>query len=332
MEDSKQRHTGNPCGPYYIGVEIGGTKQQVALGTADGHVLQRRQVKLGENTTAHNILQWIEATVRELCAQVPAAGVGVGFGGPLDPVTGRVVCSLQVEGWKGFALKDWFAQTFPLPATVLNDTVTGGLGELFCGAGKESQRFFYTNIGTGIGGGLYWPGGFGASTLGYTWVPDWHSGAQAQATRLEYLCAGPFIEKRLNTPGYVPANSLLAGIGRPLTCKDLGEGAQQADAFCCAELDRVAGTLALGLSDVVTLAFPDTLVIGGGVAKMGEVLFSRLRHFTRQAAFVGSAGSYRILPGTLGDDAVLVGALLLASRPELSSGRLTLARPAPQRP
>lgn len=320
MEQNMRVSAGIGSAPYYIGVEIGGTKQQVALGRANGDILERRQVKLGSETCAAAILQWIKHTVRELCAACPAAAIGVGFGGPLDPDTGKVVCSLQVEGWKGFALKDWFCTAFQLPAVVLNDTVTGGIGELFCGAGQGSRRFFYTNIGTGIGGGLYWPGGFGASTLGYAWVPDWQSGEPGCATRLEYLCAGPFIEKRLNTPGYVPAGSVLANLGRPLTCPDLADGARQNDSFCCAELDRVAGTLALGLSDVMTLAFPDTLVIGGGVAKMGEVLFSRLRRFSEQAAYVGSIGHYRILPGALADDAVLTGALLLAARPELACG------------
>lgn len=299
---------------YYLAVEIGGTKQQAAVGTADGRILERRQVKLGEGTCARGILRWIEDTVGELRTQWAVDGIGVGFGGPIDPETGVIVCSLQVEGWDRFPLRTWFQETFSLPSAVLNDTVTGGLGELHCGAGQGSRRLFYTNIGTGIGGGLYWPGGFGASSLGYAWVPDWTAAQPGAATRLEYLCAGPWIEKRLNTPGYVPDTSVLAAENRPLTCVDLARGVELGDPFACGELDRVAETFSLGLADVLALSFPDRIVIGGGVAKMGEPLFSRLRTFTRRSAFVADVDRFQILPSQLMDDAVLVGGLLLAGQ------------------
>ena len=151
---------------YFIGVEIGGTKQQVCVGTHNGKIVQRKQVKLGENTTAANILAWIQQTIEELKAEYPIASIGVGFGGPIDPATEQIICSCQIPGWEGFRLGDWFRTTFGVNAVVRNDTVTGGLGELYQGAGKGSTRFFYTNIGTGIGGGSYWPGGYGASSMG----------------------------------------------------------------------------------------------------------------------------------------------------------------------
>ncbi|MCI8909886.1 MAG: ROK family protein [Oscillibacter sp.] len=308
------KHTSEAC---YLAIEIGGTKQQAAVGTAGGTILDRRQVKLAENTNAAGILRWIRSAGGELRESWDIRGIGVGFGGPIDPASGVIVQSMQVEGWENFSLRSWFQDTFRLPAVVRNDTVTGGIGELHCGAGRGSRRFFYTNIGTGIGGGLYWPGGFGASSLGYAWVPDWTASDPGAATRLEFLCAGPFIERRLNTPGYVPGDSRLAALPGPLTCRDLGRGAEDGDPFCCAELDRVARTFSLGLADVLALAFPERIVVGGGVAKMGDVLFSRLRKFTEEAAFVADAGRFQILPSQLMDDAVLVGALLLAGRPEL---------------
>lgn len=302
---------------YYIGVEIGGTKQQVCLGTAEGRILQRRQVKLGEDTTAANILSWIQKTIEDLQNEYSVSAIGVGFGGPIDPATETIICSCQIPGWEGFQLGNWFRETFQVPAVVRNDTVTGGLGELYLGAGQGSTRFFYTNIGTGIGGGSYWPGGYGASSMGYIWVPDWESGIPGKATRLEFLCAGPFIERRLNTPGYVPEGTYLFTQPKPLNCRQLGEGARAGDRFCCQELDRVAQTFSYGLADMLALAFPDRIVVGGGVAKLGDVLFDRLRKFTKEFAFVADVDHIDIRPGVLEDDAVLVGALLLAHNPKL---------------
>lgn len=301
----------------YIGVEIGGTKQQVCVGEGGGKILERRQVKLGGDTTAANILSWIKETVEDLKKTYPVEAIGVGFGGPIDPKTEVIVCSCQIAGWEGFALGDWFRETFDVPAVVRNDTVTGGLGELYLGAGRGAERFFYTNIGTGIGGGLYWPGGYGASSMGYVWVPDWESEIPGQKTRLEFLCAGPFIEKRLNTPGYVPEGSCLHKLAGRRTCADLADGVRAGDDFCREELDRVAETFSLGLADMMALAFPDRMAVGGGVAKMGDILFDRLRRFTKEGAFVADVDKIHIVPGQLGDDAVLAGALLLAENPGL---------------
>ncbi|SBW03293.1 Predicted protein [uncultured Eubacteriales bacterium] len=305
-------------GRRYLSVEIGGTKQQIAVGTASGQILERRCAKLGDQTTAAGILAWIKATVDDICSGADFSGIGVGFGGPIDPVSGRIICSLQVEGWKNFSLRGWFEDTFHLPTVVLNDTVTGGVAEWKLGAGMGCRRLFYTNIGTGIGGGLYDRGGYGASSLGYTWLPDWRSTEPGTGTRLEFLCAGPWIESRLRQPGYVPADSVLAGRSAPLTCSDLAEGGRTGDPFCMAELDRVASSFAMGLTNVLALAAPDRLVVGGGVAKMGEVFFSRLRRFTSEFAFVGTISNYQLLPSALMDDAVLAGALLLSGDPALA--------------
>lgn len=302
---------------YYIGVEIGGTKQQVCLGESGGRILARRQVKLGQDTTAENIRAWIQENIDQLRGEYPIQAIGVGFGGPIDPEREKIVCSCQIPGWEDFPLGDWFRETFGLPAVVRNDTVAAGLGELYQGAGQGSSRFFYTNIGTGIGGGFYWPGGYCASTLGYVWVPDWEKPEAGQATRVEYLCAGPSIERRLNTPGYVPEESILWEKSRPLTCGQLGQCAQLGDEFCLQELDRVARSFSLGLANAMTLLSLDRIVVGGGVAKIGEVLFSRLRRFTREGAYVADVDRIDIRPGALGDDAVLAGALLLAEKPRL---------------
>lgn len=298
----------------YIGVEIGGTKQQIATGAADGTIEKRRSVKLAAQTTAEGILGWIFETIRAILAQEPIAGIGVGFGGPVDPADGRVLCSFQVDGWNGFALKEWFEAKFQLPAAVRNDTVTGTMGELYLGAGQGSRRLFYTNIGTGIGGGLYDGSDFHACSLGYTWIPDWTSADPGAMTRLEFLCAGPHIEKRLNMPGYVPAESVLAtGVGC-LTCADLAKGVLLADPFCRDELDRIAGSFSIGLANMLALTSPDRIVIGGGVAKMGDILFSRIRTFTKKYAFPTDVGRYEIYESGLQDDSVLSGALLLAGK------------------
>ena len=123
-----------------VGVEIGGTKQQVAVGTAQGEILDRRTVRLGDKTSARDILMWLEDNIREIMDRWEIGGIGVGFGGPLELGRGRVLCSLQVPGWMDFRLKEWFEERFGVPSVIVNDTVLGGIGELVLGRGE--QPFF----------------------------------------------------------------------------------------------------------------------------------------------------------------------------------------------
>ncbi|MDR3644303.1 MAG: ROK family protein, partial [Clostridia bacterium] len=204
----------------YLGVEIGGTKHQIVLGDKNGNVLCIEKGKVVLEEGAQGILRWMADHIPAMIEKAPSFGgavraIGVGFGGIIETATGRSVASVQVKGWKDFMLKSWFEETFRLPAVVLNDTVAGGYGEYICGAGKGSKSFFYTNIGSGIGGvfirngEIYDGNGYGASYLGHTYVPDMIEGTSFKQRKVEELCSGWYIEQRLRSPGYVPKESLI---------------------------------------------------------------------------------------------------------------------------
>ncbi len=131
---------------YYLGVEIGGTKQQIAVGCADGSIIESRQVKLVYRRGAEDILEWLSENIREYLSMAAYAGkvrgIGVGFGGPLETVTGRVLSPCRCRDGRIFELKRWFEEQFALPVIIVNDTVTGGFAELLMGAGKDSENFF----------------------------------------------------------------------------------------------------------------------------------------------------------------------------------------------
>lgn len=95
-------------------------------------------------------------------------------------------------------------------------------------------------------------------------------------------------------------------------CTDLADGVKAEDAFCCEELDRIASSFSIGLANMLALGGVEKILIGGGVAKMGEILFSRIRKYTAEYAFVANEGRYSIEPCELMDDAVIAGALLAA--------------------
>lgn len=288
-----------------LGVEIGGTKQQIAVCEANGQLVEMVSGKPKIERGAPDILDWLKENIEILLKKYEITTIGVGFGGPLETATGRVLISLQVKGWKDFELKTWFEQTFNRPTVVVNDTVAGGYAELHLGAGRGSNAFFYTNIGTGIGGSLFingkpWDGiGFGASYFGNTYISE-------PPVRIEELCAGPSIERRLREG--IPADSSVA---EP-TCRALHAAAQEGDAFALSVLEDVGRHFGLGIANLVTLLGVDCIAIGGGVANMGEYVVDPIRRYAEQYVFITGRDRFRVTTCELLDNNVPLGAALFA--------------------
>lgn len=314
-----------------LGVEIGGTKLQAALGTADGEILatERGQAPTGQGARA--ILGWFEGVIPRLLEEASSrgksvAGMGVGFGGPVETATGTVLISHQVGGWDGMALEAWFEERFQLPAVVINDSNAAGWAEYCLGAGRGTRHFCYMNIGSGIGGALVIDGklhdgqGLGAAEIGHTYVPDWTVREPGAAAKLERLCSGWSIESRLRTDAILEPGSALhrlcGGDRGRITCAMVAEAARQSDAQCLEAIDRLAQTAGLALANVITLVHPERVAIGGGVALMGDILFEPLRRYVDEKVFGQFRGRYEIVPCALGESVVVVGALLLAPRAE----------------
>lgn len=312
-----------------LGIEIGGTKLQAALGTREGRILAKERVRAPATGGAEALLGWFEAIVPRLLSQGQEIGgtvhgIGVGFGGPIESATGTVLVSHQVSGWDGMPLKTWCEERFGLPVNVTNDANAAGWAEYCCGAGRGARHFCYMNIGSGIGGALIIDGklhdgqGLGAAEIGHTYVPDWTSPVAGATRELEDICSGWSIEKRLRTsaqldPG-TPLHTLCGGDRRRLTCAILAEAAGMGDGYALEQIDHVARSLGLALANLITLFHPERVAVGGGVSLMGDMLFGPLRRHIHEYVFRHFRNRYEVVPCALGESVVLVGALLLAPR------------------
>lgn len=311
-----------------LGVEIGGTKLQLGIGSAAGELFDVHQEKVEVAEGGAGIRRWLKSSIPQFLQSGDQRygaikAIGVGFGGPLNSKEGRVLESIQISGWENFPIKEWFQENFHLPTTVDNDSNAATWGEFRLGFGRGSQNFFYTNLGSGVGGGFVLNGtlfdgqGFGAGEFGHTYVPDWTTEIPGKAREIEALCSGWAIESRLSTPGYIPETSSLEQAPgdevEKITAKDLAEAALHGDPFAEAEIDRIASSIGLGLANVLSLTGVERIAIGGGVSNMGELLIEPIRKFTRQYEFVSSRGKYEIGQCQLGQVIVLKGAVLIAA-------------------
>lgn len=315
-------------GTVVLAAEIGGTKLQAALGTPDGAILASERGAAPVEGGAAAIVGWFAEPMARLIARAKSegkktTGIGVGFGGPVDSAAGTVLVSHQVAGWDGFPLKAWFENAFHLPVTIANDSNAAGWAEYCVGAGKGTRHFAYTNIGSGIGGAIVMDGrlhdgqGFGAGELGHTYVPDWTSGAAGTPNKLENLCSGWSIEKRLRAaapPPGSPLAQLCAGGPQNITCGMLGEAARLGDPLALEEIDRVAQSVAVALCNLIALFHPERIALGGGVSLLGGVLLDPICRHVDARVFGPFRNRYEIVPCALGESVVVVGGLLLAPR------------------
>ena len=296
----------------FLGIEIGGSKLQLAVGQADGQLRGTWRGSVDLVAGAAGIRRQILDAVPELLrtAGVEHAtlrAIGVGFGGPTDDATRTVITSHQVTGWDDFPLAAWLTEHLHLPAFVGNDADVAGLGEALHGAGRGQSPVFYVTVGSGIGGGLIIDGqiyrgvGRGAAEIGHLLVDGVHT--------TEDLASGFGMEEFLRTE-YERGDHM-----RIVTAKQVGEAAVRGDPDGVYVLKRAIDGLAVALTHVVTLLCPRVIVIGGGVSLIGEEhFFAPLREAVARQAFKPFAGLTKIVPAALGEEVVLRGALALAKR------------------
>lgn len=297
-----------------LGIEIGGTKLQIAVGNSPAKVLERHRFKVDPAAGGAGIREQIKTALAELVPATKTAAIGVGFGGPVDWKTGQICCSHQIEGWSDFQLGDWLRSLSGLPVSVENDANTATLGEALYGAGVRLDPVFYVTLGSGVGGGLVVDGRIyhgarpGESEIG-------HIQLDRDGTILEQRCSGWAVDAKIRELIRTDPSGLLAQSAAGSTggeAKHLAPALAKGDAAAKRILDDTAGDLAFGLSHVVQLFHPEVIVLGGGLSLAGEPLRaaveSGLSRFTMEAFAPGP----QIRLAALGEDAVPVGALHLA--------------------
>jgi glucokinase len=309
-------------GGSYLGIEIGGTKIQVAVGTAEGTIqsIQRKEVDLADG--AEGIRDSVLTLVRSVGADTPPVGVGVGFGGPVDRRNGRVITSMQVEGWTGFDICGWLESVVGVRPLLENDANAAALAEAIHGAGSGSSVCFYVTLGSGLGGGLVINGSIyhgspaSESEVGLARISK-------SGERLEDLCSGWAVNRRVRKLAGAKPDSRLATVAALYPgheAKALSQLAAVRDTDTLSLLDEVADDLAFGLNHVVHLLSPEVIVLGGGLSLIGESLrarvAARLPHYISRVF----GGGPRIALAALGEEVVCRGALLLAATQSNTGG------------
>ena len=298
----------------HLGIEIGGSKLQMVTGTGDGCLIDRQRLPVNRAAGGAGIREQIREVVQRLQPQFQWSAIGVGCGGPVDWKTGRIHCSHHVEGWNDFPLGDWLRELAGAPVFVDNDTNAAALGEAHLGAGTGFDPVFYTNSGSGVGGGLvaggklYHGASPGEAEFG-------HLRLDRDGTTVEERCSGWAVNEKVRAaterePG--SALSLLASQAKDREAEAIAPALAAGCPLARRILDQTAGDLAFALSHVVHLFHPEVILLGGGLALIGEPWRAAVANALPGFIMKAFAPGPRVLLAGLGEEAVPRGALLIA--------------------
>lgn len=280
----------------YGAVEIGGTKTDVTVGTSSDNMSEPTRIP----TTSP------EETLDQICtyfADRPVAAVGVASFGPLELNRSShrygTMLTTPKPGWTGTPVYERLSGCLGVPVAVDTDVNGSALGEGRWGAARGMASYAYVTVGTGIGAGVVIDGetigGHGGHPeVGHIVVrrhpDDTHPGTcPYHGDCLEGMTAGPALEARFGRPETWAGNDKV--------------------------LEIAVHYLAQGLVDLVYVAAPERIVIGGGVSKLPG-FHDRLR--SRVETLLGAYPKPQdmdllISPPGLGDRSGLAGALILAA-------------------
>lgn len=302
-----------------IGIEIGGSKLQSVIVADEGTVLLRESDRSPAAAGAAAIRDVLAGQLRRLVAawhgRGPLDAAGIGFGGPVNRRLGTVAASFHVSGWTDFPLAAWVAeQVGGLPTVLENDTNAAALAEATLGAGRGRRIVVYSNVGSGIGGGLVIDGRL-YHGAGVTEMEVGHLRLEPQGGITEDVASGWSIDRRVQD--HVAAHAAgplaeLSAAGQP-GARALVAAIAAGDRAAAEILDEAARHYALALSHAVQLLAPEVIVLGGGVAEMGEAWRGRVARWLPGFLMPPLQPGPAVLLAALGEDVVPVGAALVAA-------------------
>lgn len=307
-----------------VGVDLGGTKILTALVDLRGSVAGRVR-EATPQTGPDAVVEVIVGSVRRLLtdAGIDAAairGVGVGAPGPADPASGVVFEPPNLTGWHDVPLAAMLTSRLAVKTYVENDANAAAVGERWAGAGRGVDDLIYITISTGIGGGLIFGGRLyhgvsgTAGEVGHMVIEP--GGPRCPCGRmgcLEALASGTSIARDARAAvASGQATTLSTLEPKALWAADVARAARDGDPLARELFARAARYVGIGVANLVNLLNPAMVIIGGGVAKAGDLLFAPVRRIVTQEAFERPGAAVRIVPAALGDDVGAVGAAAVA--------------------
>jgi glucokinase len=333
-QTAPQRNTGKLLATegYVVGIEISGSgaRQTVALADLDGAILYRARRPLEYVPNSATVLDLIDEMLGEVASPERLSNrrilrVGVAVGGLVDAARGVVRTLYHAHGWNDFPLQDHFEERFDAPCIIDNNANAAALAEVQRGVGVGERVVLYIGLGRGIGGALIVNGTIyhgttcTAGEIGHILVKEdgpkcscggyGHLEAIASAQAIARTMIGLSVE---HPETEAAISRVTGGRAERITAEQVFRLAADGDQIARYIVDDVHKYLGIALANIVHLVNPSMIILGGPVAQAGQLLIAPLQERIEQLCLPAARQSLRIVQGSLGAEANIVGAVTLA--------------------
>ena len=317
-------------GQQAVGIDFGGTRIKIGVVDSRGGILCRTGVDVQQSWGRKKLTEILVERVEELFAEQAISrkdllGVGMGLPGLIDFKKGFVHRLVNVRGWRNVPFASLLRRRIRLPVFIDNDVNLMALGEAAHGAARGFSQVVCITLGTGVGGALILNGELyrgatnSAGEIGH--VPLSREGplcACGSRGCFETYVGNRTItsraKERIRKGEKTLVRDLIDGKLEHLTPEVLSQAARQGDPFSISIWKEVGEWVGIALAGVVNTYNPDRIVIGGGIAEAGEVLFRPIRRTLKMRALDFPVRGLQVVKAKLGNDAGVIGASVLVRR------------------
>lgn len=310
-----------------LGIDIGGTNTKIALIDKKGRIKAKKIFPTADFKGKKALIERIASETKKLLAEYGVVkkdiiGAGVGAPGAVDIRNGTVRYLTNIPDWREVPIGNILKKELGLPTFVDNDANVMALGELFFGSGVGAKNMLCVTLGTGVGGGLILEGrlyrgsSYAAGEFGH--VPINIAGPRCNCG--SWACVEAYVGNnyivrdvitRIKNSEKTLIKKLVDGKLSKITPEIISRAARYGDRFA-KEIWRDAGNkIGTALAGVVNLLNVEKIVIGGGVAEAGRILFDSIKKTIAARAMKLPAKTVKIVKAKLGRDAGLIGAAAL---------------------
>ena len=307
---------------YGFGIDLGGTTVKIAYFDETGTMLDKWEIPTVTENGGKQILPDIAAAIRQYMdayriADTAILGLGIGVPGPVN--SKGVVNKCINLGWGVFNIAEELSGLTGFPVKAGNDANVAAMGEFWKGGGQGCSNMVFVTLGTGVGGGIVVEGkllhgahGSGAE-IGHL-VLNRNETVPCNCGKygcVEQYCSATGIVRLAKK--YLQENDVPSDLNsiEPLTCKDIFDAAKAGDEAAVKILDQVYAYMGEFLGNICSTVNPETVVIGGGVSKAGQMLIDGVVPYFRKYVF-HAASDVQFSLASLGNDAGAYGAFKLA--------------------
>lgn len=308
-----------------LGVEVGAAHVAVVLTDLRGQVLasnlRDHDVREDPVGTRELVIELSEACLADAKRnRADLLGVGIGMPAPIDPAHPERVSEVVLPAWRGRSEMDVVGRHFGVPVDVDNDANLGALAEHWWGAGRGVSDFAYMKLATGVGAGIMIDG-------------QVHRGATGLAGEIGHFAIDPngalcvcglrgCLATLVGRRALVKRAAELARHDRTsrlhdhsITVELLEDAALAGDPVALRTVEEITEALGIALSGVLNLINPALIVLGGDLARLGDLLTEPLRRNIRSRTLNSSVVAARVCTSEMGPHSIPVGAatMVLAS-------------------